>query len=197
MVSNTIARLLGAMHFAARKHANQRRKNAEAYPYINHLIEVTELVAAVGKITDETILLAAVLHDTLEDTDTTREELDELFGAGVRRLVEEVTDDKSLPKEERKRLQIAHAPHLSKRARPIKIADKISNVRAVTHTPPATWSHERKREYLDWTERVIDGLRGFNPALEKLYDETLAEGRKRLRKEERGGNSKSQIPKHK
>lgn len=169
--------LLTALHFAADKHRDQRRKNAEASPYINHPIEVAELLARVGGVTDIVTLQGAILHDTIEDTQTTPEELEETFGAAVRSVVEEVTDDKTLHKDDRKRLQIEHARHISDRAKQVKLADKISNVRGVTHTPPAKWSLARRKEYLDWTEQVVAGLRGCNPPLEKLYDELLAEGR--------------------
>jgi guanosine-3',5'-bis(diphosphate) 3'-pyrophosphohydrolase len=175
-----IAALLKALHFAADKHRDQRRKDIEASPYINHPIEVAELLARVGDVQDLVTLQAAILHDTLEDTKTTVEELDAAFGADVRHVVEEVTDDKRLPKVERKRLQIEHAPHVSSRAKLVKLADKISNVRAVTQTPPANWPLTRRQEYLDWTEKVVAGLRGCNPQLEKLYDELLSQGRRVL-----------------
>jgi guanosine-3',5'-bis(diphosphate) 3'-pyrophosphohydrolase len=177
---NEISALLQALHFAADKHREQRRKDVEASPYINHPIEVAEVIARVGHVTDLVVLQGAILHDTIEDTMTTGEELEALFGAEVRRVVEEVTDDKHLPKAERKRLQIEHAPHLSTRAQLVKLADKISNVRGVTETPPADWSLARRREYLDWTEQVVAGLRGCNAPLEALYDQLLAEGRKTL-----------------
>jgi guanosine-3',5'-bis(diphosphate) 3'-pyrophosphohydrolase len=172
--------LLKALHFAADKHRDQRRKNVEASPYINHPIEVAELLARVGGVTDLVTLQGAILHDTIEDTDTTPDELEQAFGAEVRSVVEEVTDDKDLPKAERKRLQIEHAPHISERARLIKLADKISNVRSVTETPPAQWPLSRRKEYLDWTEQVCAGLRGCNPALETLYEELLERGRRVL-----------------
>ena len=172
--------ILKALHFAARKHRDQRRKDVEASPYINHPIEVAEILAREGGVTDPITLQAAILHDTIEDTNTTREELDELFGEEVRRVVEEVTDDKSLPKAERKRLQIEHSRHLSSRAQQVKIGDKISNVLGVTSAPPADWSIERRREYLDWTEKVVAGCRGCNAALENVYYQVLADGRKAL-----------------
>ena len=178
--SNMAAAILKALHFAAIKHRDQRRKDVEASPYINHPIEVAELLVRVGKVTDPVTLQGAILHDTIEDTRTSPEELEESFGSEVRQVVEEVTDDKRLPKAERKRLQIEHAPHLSDRARQIKLGDKISNVLAVTAAPPADWSLERRLEYLDWTERVVAGCRGCNAALESLYDEALAEGRRSL-----------------
>jgi len=179
-MSVQIPPLLAALHFAADKHRDQRRKDIDASPYINHPIEVAELLARVGGVDDLVTLQAAVLHDTLEDTDTTPQELEAAFGAEVRRVVEEVTDDTTLEKLERKRLQIEHAPHISARAKLVKLADKIANVRAVVATPPAKWPIERRREYLDWTERVVDGLRGSNDALEKLYDEALVTGRRAL-----------------
>ena len=169
--------LLKALHFAADKHRDQRRKDAEASPYINHPIEVAELIARVGGVHDLVVLQAAILHDTIEDTQTTPEELDTHFGERVRKVVLEVTDDKTLLKEDRKRLQIEHAPHLSKEAQLVKLADKIANVKAVTETPPAKWPLKRRKEYLDWTEAVVAGVRGCNPPLEKLYDELLVKGR--------------------
>jgi guanosine-3',5'-bis(diphosphate) 3'-pyrophosphohydrolase len=175
--ANNIVLLLRALHFAADKHRDQRRKGEEASPYINHLIEVAELLAREGNVTDPVTLQAAILHDTLEDTQTTAEELDTVFGPEVCGLVAEVTDDKWLPKAERKRLQIEHAPGLSFRAKLINLADKISNVRSIIQTPPANWPLERKQEYLDWSEQVVAGCRGCNPPLEELYDATLAEGR--------------------
>jgi (p)ppGpp synthase/HD superfamily hydrolase len=178
--SKTIAALLQALHFAAIKHRDQRRKDVEASPYINHPIEVAALLAGAGGVTDIVLLQAAILHDTIEDTKTTPEELEMEFGPEVRRVVEEVTDNKLLPKAERKRLQIEHAPHLSERARQIKIVDKISNVRAIISTPPADWSLERKQEYLDWTEQVVAGCRTRNAALERLYEEALDEARRVL-----------------
>ena len=172
--------ILKALHFAADRHRDQRRRDVGASPYINHPIEVAELLARVGGVTDPITLQGGILHDTIEDTDTSPEDLEREFGAEVRRVVEEVTDDQNLSRDDRKRLQIEHAPHISERARLIKLADKISNVRSVTQTPPAKWSLERRMEYLDWTEQVIAGLRGANPALEKLYFETLDHGRRVL-----------------
>ena len=178
--SDNPAAVLKALHFAADKHRDQRRKDVEASPYINHPIEVAELLARVGGVTDVVTLQGAILHDTIEDTNTTPSELEEAFGAEVRAVVEEVTDDKSLDKLDRKLLQIEHAPHISDRAKLVKLADKISNVRGVTLTPPAKWPLQRRKEYLDWTEQVVAGLRGCNPALEALYDELLIEGRRVL-----------------
>lgn len=174
------ARLLEAVHFSAEKHRDQRRKGVSRAPYINHPIEVAHVLASVGGVTDLTTLLAAILHDTIEDTGTTGEELESRFGREVRLLVEEMTDDKRLPKEERKRLQIAHAAHASPKAKLIKLADKICNVRDVTHAPPADWPHERRVAYLDWTEEVVAGCRGVNTMLERHCDEVLAAGRKVL-----------------
>ena len=175
-----VSTILRALHFAADKHRDQRRKDAEASPYINHPIEVAELLARVGGVRDPVVLQAAILHDTIEDTQTTPDELEAHFGARVRKVVEEVTDDTTLPKLDRKRLQIEHAPHLSPEAQLVKLADKIANVKAVAETPPAKWPLSRRKEYLDWTEHVVAGVRGCNPALEKLYDELLASGRRVL-----------------
>jgi guanosine-3',5'-bis(diphosphate) 3'-pyrophosphohydrolase len=171
-----LAGLLRAIHFAADKHRDQRRKDPEASPYVNHPIAVTELLASVGQVRDLDLLQAGVLHDTVEDTDTTPEEIERAFGPRVRSIVAEVTDDKSLPKKERKRLQVEHAPHLSPEAKQLKIVDKICNVRDVADHPPTDWDDERRREYLDWTEQVVKGCRGVNEALEREYDATLRVG---------------------
>ena len=168
-----IARVLTAAHFAAEKHKDQRRKGADGSPYINHPLKVAELLWRVGEVRDVDCIVAAILHDTIEDTATTPDELEELFGARVRMLVEEVTDDKGLPKAERKRLQIEHAPSLSEGAKQIKLADKIANIFDVAYAAAPDWSLERRREYLDWAESVVAGLRGCNPRLEEKFDDVL------------------------
>jgi guanosine-3',5'-bis(diphosphate) 3'-pyrophosphohydrolase len=175
-----LGRLLSAVRFSASKHQHQRRKDEAASPYINHPVEVAGLLWQVGGVGEIPILVAALLHDTLEDTETSPQEIRSQFGEEVLALVQEVTDDKSLPKEERKLQQVLHAPNRSPGAKLIKLADKICNVRDVTHNPPRHWPLERRQEYLDWTERVVAGLRGVNPALETLYDQTLTEGRRLL-----------------
>ena len=175
--SETTGQLLEAIRFSAEKHRNQRRKDSEQSPYINHPIEVTQLLWEVGGVRDIDILLAAVLHDTVEDTDTRPEEIRERFGVQVLSFVMEVTDDKSLPKAKRKRLQIETAAHKSYGAKLIKLADKACNVRNLVTMPPKDWSLERRQEYLLWTEQVVAGLRGTNAALEEYYDHELASGK--------------------
>jgi guanosine-3',5'-bis(diphosphate) 3'-pyrophosphohydrolase len=173
-------RLLKAIAFAAEKHRRQRRKDAEASPYINHPIAVATVLAVEGDVADEATLLAAVLHDTLEDTKTSVAELEEHFGPEVAGLVREVTDDKSLEKDERKRLQIEHARDSSPRAKQVKIADKVCNVRDIAVSPPADWPPERRREYLTWSERVVAGCRGVNPKLDHAFDQAIGQARKVL-----------------
>lgn len=173
------ADLLSALAFAARQHAGQRRKGADDAPYVNHVIDVAHRLAQAG-VADRATLLAAVLHDTVEDTDATPDEIADLFGADVAAIVDEVTDDKSLPKDERKRLQVEHAPHMSDPARRLKMADKASNVHDVGAHPPAGWSHERLMAYLDWAVDVVDGCRSASPALAAAFDAELAEARRRL-----------------
>jgi guanosine-3',5'-bis(diphosphate) 3'-pyrophosphohydrolase len=162
--------LLRALAFAAHKHRDQRRKDAEASPYINHPIALAEVLAREGGIGDFEVLAAALLHDTIEDTATSAEELRAQFGERIARLVEEVTDDKSLEKAERKRLQIEHAAGLSRGAKLVKLADKICNLRDVAERPPAQWDLARRREYFDWAKQVIDRLRGAHPGLEAAFD---------------------------
>jgi guanosine-3',5'-bis(diphosphate) 3'-pyrophosphohydrolase len=169
--------LLQALELAALKHRDQRRKDQEKSPYINHPIAVASLLAQHG-VTDETALLAAVLHDTIEDTRTTREELVAQFGEAVAACVMEVTDDKQLPKDRRKELQVEHAPHLSRSAKLVKLADKICNLRDIVDSPPADWPEKRRQEYVEWCKRVVDELRGVSPALERTFDEQYARGKK-------------------
>jgi GTP diphosphokinase / guanosine-3',5'-bis(diphosphate) 3'-diphosphatase len=173
---------LQALRFAAQKHRDQRRKDSAHSPYINHPIAVAEILWRIGGVRDTTTLVAALLHDTVEDTGTSPDEISTRFGEVVRDLVMEVTDDKSLPKARRKELQVEHAPHKSPQAKQIKLADKINNVVDITYTPPSDWSKERLIEYLDWTQRVVNGLRGQNSALEAEYDRVLAEGKAALEK---------------
>jgi guanosine-3',5'-bis(diphosphate) 3'-pyrophosphohydrolase len=165
--------LLKAVNFAADKHRDQRRKNVESSPYINHSIQVADLIARVGEVDDLAVLMAAVLHDSVEDTETSFEELEKLFGLEVSDLVAEVTDDKSLSKAERKKEQIAHTVTMTNRAKLIKLADKTCNVRDVAHSPPEDWDLKRRIEYLDWASKVIEGCRGTNERLERFFDETL------------------------
>jgi guanosine-3',5'-bis(diphosphate) 3'-pyrophosphohydrolase len=174
------AALLTALRFAADRHRDQRRKDPAASPYLNHPIAVAEHLARVGGIVDPITLIAAVLHDTVEDTATTPEELERGFGVAVRRTVAEVSDDKALSKLERKRLQVEHAPHLSERAKLIKLADLTCNVGDIGEDPPNGWSLERRRDYLDWAERVIEGCRRVNAPLERAFDGALARARERL-----------------
>jgi len=172
--------ILKALRFSAKKHNDQRRKDEKASPYINHPIQVAETLWSVGGVRDVNLLVAAILHDTIEDTDTTPEEIRVEFGDEVLSLVLEVTDDKSLPKQVRKQLQIEHAPHKSDKAKLLKLSDKINNVDDMVQSPPSTWSLERKQEYLLWTEKVVAGLRGVNPKLEDCFDELLAKGKHAL-----------------
>jgi (p)ppGpp synthase/HD superfamily hydrolase len=172
------APLLRALSFAADKHRDQRRKGSNQAPYINHPIEVAQIIAKYGGIDDVAVLQAAILHDTVEDTDTTPEELEREFGTEITSLVLEMTDDMSMPSVERKRHQVARAPALSSRAKCIKLGDKIANVWDIAHHPPTDWSLERRRNYFEWTAEVIKGCRGVNAGLERRYDEVLAEARR-------------------
>ncbi|WP_372840110.1 HD domain-containing protein [Phaeovulum sp.] len=152
-----------ARQFAEIAHAGQTRKGPEAAPYTDHLAEVAALVAQFGG--SEVAVSAAWLHDTVEDCQTAPEDLRALFGAAVAALVLELTDDKSLPKERRKALQVENAPHKSPEAALVKICDKISNIRAVGEAPPVGWSAERRLAYLDWAESVVLRLpAGADPA---------------------------------
>lgn len=172
--SKVAAELLDAVMFAADRHKNQRRKDAEASPYINHPIALAHLLATTGGVHDINVLRAAILHDTVEDTETTYAELLDRFGVTVANIVQEVTDDKALPKQRRKELQAEHAPHKSKEAALVKLADKICNLRDIASTPPADWSLARRQEYFDWAKRVVDGLPTVSASLRQAFSEAYA-----------------------
>ena len=169
-------KILEAAFFAARKHTHQRRKNIEDIPYINHPLEVAHLLSSVGNIMDEDILCAALLHDTVEDTGTKASEIETRFGPEVAEYVLEVSDDKALPKAERKKLQIKHAGSLSKGATLIKLADRISNLRSIASEPPKGWPVERQLEYFKWSMEVFDQLPETNLPLEELFRKEYKEG---------------------
>lgn len=172
-------KLLYAASYAAQKHTAQRRKGERCEPYINHPLEVANLIANIGAIDDAEILTAALLHDIVEDCGVSNGEIAEIFGERIASYVAEVTDDKSLEKAERKRLQIEHAPHLSSGAKVIKLADKISNVKDMTDSPP-DWPMERRSAYIDWSVAVVAGLRGVNGQLESRFDSQVQRARREL-----------------
>jgi guanosine-3',5'-bis(diphosphate) 3'-pyrophosphohydrolase len=170
----TLPQFIRALEFASRKHSTQRRKDADASPYINHPITLVSILAVEAKITDPDALCSALLHDTIEDTATTREELVREFGEAIAGIVSEVTDDKRLEKQDRKRLQIEHAHALTPAAGLVKLADKIANLRDVADCPPPNWDLQRRREYFDWAKAVVDEIRNPPPQLRKLFDAAYA-----------------------
>ncbi|NJO70172.1 MAG: HD domain-containing protein [Bacteroidetes bacterium] len=171
--------LLAAIKFASEKHMLQRRKGCENIPYINHTIKVAYILQETGGEKNAELLAAAVLHDVLEDTETTEHEIISLFGENVCHIVKEVTDDMSLTYDDRKRMQIKKAPTLSNEAKKIKIADKISNINDIV-TTPLNWSNRRKRKYVEWSQQVINGCRGINPLLDSAFDEIVESANKLL-----------------
>ncbi len=173
---NDVSGLLQALRFAAEKHRDHRRKGATAAPYINHPITVAEQLAAFGLGSDMELLMAAILHDVVEDTDTTEAELVEVFGKRVARIVMEVTDDNTLRRTERKKLVVSKISGKSREARLLKLSDLIANIGDMIHHPPH-WTDDRKREYLDWGEAVVNRLRGTHGGLEERFDALLREGR--------------------
>ena len=170
--------ILKAAHFAAYKHRKQSRKDEERTPYINHPISVAKIISEIGNVEDPEVLAAALLHDTIEDTKTTPEELIDNFGERVCSLVQEVTDDKNLPKLERKQRQIDHAKEISEGAALIKLGDKISNVTDITNTPPTDWDSNRRLDYFEWAEKVINNCPRVNESLENHFANVVRKGKK-------------------
>ncbi len=162
-------KILEALHFAAEKHQNQRRKGKDQAPYINHPIKVAFLISSEAGIDDVDVIIGAILHDTVEDTNTSLAEISDLFGERVSHIVEEVTDDKSLPKAARKEAQIAHSSHLSKEAAIVKLSDKCCNIEDVVISPAEGWENKRRLEYLEWAKQVVENIDDKNESLYKLF----------------------------
>jgi len=179
--------LLKAIRFASLKHNNQRRKDANASPYINHPIAVAETLWKIGKVRDMVTIISGILHDTIEDTDTTSEELQKEFSSEISLTVGELTDDKGLSKGDRKRLQVENAHHKSLRAKHIKLADKICNIQDIITSPPSGWSTDRKLEYIRWAKDVINEIRGTNAELERCFDKLCSDAESSLECKEEGG----------
>lgn len=179
MTSSELGMFLKALSFAATKHRNQRRKDQFATPYINHPIALVNILCLEAGITDPTVLMGALLHDTVEDTDTSFEELTTLFGASVANIVRQVTDDKGLPKAMRKQQQIEHAATASDQAKLVKLADKVHNLRDLVQSPPANWPDSRRLDYCHWSKQVVDQLRGVHAPLEALFDAAYGEAIRR------------------
>jgi len=176
-----LRRLTKALLFAAEQHRNQRRKGAAQEPYLNHLVEVLDLVVQASEGTDTDLLIAAILHDVVEDTPTSYENIAAKFGERVAQIVRENSDDMSLPKAERRRARIADMPLKSKEARLVKMADVISNLRAIAVSPPAGWPPERKLSYLEGCRQLIDAGRGTDAAMERIFDQTAADVERTIR----------------
>jgi guanosine-3',5'-bis(diphosphate) 3'-pyrophosphohydrolase len=168
-----LGELIQTAYFASYKHRKQKRKDADGTPYINHPIGVAHLLVEAG-VTDLEVLQAALLHDTVEDTATTFEELEGKFGVSVARIVREVSDDKALAKDVRKRLQVEHAPHSSSKAKLVKLADKLHNLQDLLTSPPQSWRPERIQGYFLWAHAVVEGLRGTNRGLEERLDDLFS-----------------------
>jgi len=169
---NLLSLLFKALAFSAEKHTKQRRKDIDKTPYINHPISLANILTKRWVI-DENVLCAAILHDTLEDTETTVGELQEHFGEKITSIVLEVTDDKSLEKSVRKQKQVEHAATISREAKLVKLADKIANITDIINTPPVDWSSNRKKDYFNWAKAVVDNLRGAHQGLEKDFDDLI------------------------
>ena len=169
-----------ALHFAAERHSNHRRKGQAQEPYVNHLAEVSELVADATEGKDVNLIAAALLHDTIEDTETSSDELVATFNNDIAQLLADVTDDKSLPKQDRKYLQVVNSRAQNMRVKLLKLADKTSNLRSLANSPPENWNTEQKQAYIDWAIKVAAGLKGVNPWLEGRFDEALRRAQQTL-----------------
>lgn len=174
-----IVGILDALRLASEKHRTQRRKDPGDTPFINHAIEVAHVLADVGGVTDPEVLQAALLHDVVEDTDTPAEEVEQHFGSRVRRIVEEVTEDRTLRRAERKARLVEESANLSPEAKQLRIADMISNLRSCRLGSSPDWPLKTRREYVDLSEKIFAGCRGINPALDELFHQTLADARSR------------------
>lgn len=174
--STDIASIVKAAHYAADKHRYCRRKDADRTPYINHPLALADILANEGHVTDVDVLVAALLHDVVEDTETSLDEIADVFGGVIAGIVDEVSDDKDLPKAERKQVQIETMAGKSSNAKLVKIADKISNLRDIVAHPPADWSDDRKQAYFDFSRDVVASCRGLNAPLEKAFDASYADG---------------------
>ncbi len=173
-MENVDGTFIKAIAFAAEKHRNQRRKDVYASPYINHPIALANVLANEAGVHDLDVLCAAILHDTMEDTETTCAELEAVFGAKIASIVQEVSDDKNLEKQVRKQRQIEHAPFISHQAKLVKLADKICNLRDILASPPADWPLLRKLQYFEWAAKVVAGLRDAHPQMAQIFDYTHA-----------------------
>ncbi len=171
-----VVTLVRAMGFAARKHREQKRKGEAGEPYVNHVIDVTLRVSDATGGEDILAILGAILHDILEDTCTTEEELTREFGPQVTSLVGELTDDKSLPRATRKQIQVETVSSKSRRAKMIKLADKTSNLISIIESPPRDWDISRRKEYFEWAHNVVLGCRGSNARLEEEFDRAYYRG---------------------
>lgn len=178
--TSEIGLVIRAAHFAADKHRDQRRKGVRNTPYINHPLEVAWRLNRVAGIEDTTVLAAAILHDTIEDTETTSAELEQIFGKTIADLVVEVSDPEGLTRQERKRLEIDHAASLTPLAKLIKLSDKTCNIADIVDNPPGDWALSRRRDYLEFAELVAAGCRGVNAALDADFATVLATARRRL-----------------
>lgn len=175
MDTQQVGQLLQALAFAAEKHRDQRRKDQVATPYINHPISLVYILWHEAGISDPTVLIGALLHDTVEDTDTCLEDLSALFGEEVERIVAQLTDNKALPRAVRKQQQVDHAAQVDDQAKLIKLADKIHNLRDLVKSPPLSWTQQRRWEYCAWSKQVVDQLRGVHATLEALFDDIFAQ----------------------
>lgn len=179
LIVDDVYRIIDGISFSSEKHQFQTRKNILKTPYIIHPIGVANNLMTIGKVRDADVIIAALLHDTVEDTDTTFDEIEKRFGVRVTDFVKEVTDDKSLAKDVRKRLQIEHAPHKSFGAAQVKLSDKLYNLSDMAKCPPEGWEPERLDAYFQWAQNVVDNLPWVNAPLKQAVDEVIVSYSKR------------------
>lgn len=175
-MNEPISFVIRAAHFAADKHRDQRRKDVKATPYINHPLALAQILSEEGGVNDPVVIAAALLHDTVEDTETTFGEIEAAFGKEVADVVREVTDDKNMEKLERKQAQVDHAPSISHRAKLVKLADRIANCRDLIANPPHDWEEDRRREYFEWSSQVVSALGNAHSVLQTKFREVFEQG---------------------
>jgi len=167
--------VLGAAIFATEKHKSQVRSNEKKTPYIIHPIEVADLVMKIGHVYDKDVLITALLHDVMDDTQTTYEQITSLYGTKVSSYLEEMTSKQGLSLKEQKKQQIMQAFRQNPSVAIIKLSDKLSNLKTLATSPPPSWSRDRIDQYFQWAQTVIENLPESNQLLKKAVKNVISD----------------------